>query len=220
MDATTKQILKFLVDRGYGYSSEIRKRTGLSREAVSTALRELRQNGLVRMKEDSIDHDWEYRPTDKAKEVVKYPADPDEVSGQMDEEVLKEGAPMVGIFWIHDGEVIPPNGIGCSATIRDAPEVAGYCDSPADHIGAWPLVTKLYPELRGKEYDEVPRGRVTMHKGSGQFLAMLPPEVVDDVDVRRKIANEFNLPKNNTKFIGDDHYRLSMDDADWDDDNF
>ena len=59
----TQDVLAYLKDRGYGYASEIRKALDLTDDEVGVALAALHKDGLVRMKEDTVDHDWEYRPT-------------------------------------------------------------------------------------------------------------------------------------------------------------
>jgi len=134
---------------------------------------------------------------------MKYPNDPDQIATEMQEVLLNEAAPEIGIFWLIGGEVIT-----FSVLARDAESYAGFRDSPHDHINAWPSVQKTYPAVRGKEYDEVPRGRVTYTDSSGRYQVLMPPELIGDKNMRRAIASEFSLPIAKSDFVGDEHYAL------------
>jgi len=133
---------------------------------------------------------------------------------QEDDEVLKEAEPSVGIFWIHDGRLLPPGAVGTSEPARTCEEVQGFKDSRYAHVTAWPEVREHDPGLQHVEYEQVPRGRVIM---SGRaFRVFLPPNMADDRSVRREIMRAFNLPSDGTEFIGDEHYQDPAD-IDWED---
>ncbi len=136
-----------------------------------------------------------------------------QVSKQKDDEVLKEAEPSVGIFWMHDGKLLPPGASGTSEPARTCEEVQGFRDSRYAHVTAWPEVRKHDPGLLHVEYEQVPRGRVLM--SGGAFRVFLPPQMVNDQTVRRLIMRAFNLP-DGAEFIGDEHYQDPAD-IDWED---
>ncbi len=136
-----------------------------------------------------------------------------QVTKQKDDEVLKETEPSVGIFWIHNGRLLPPGAAGTSEPARTCEEIQGFRDSRCAHVTAWPEVRKHDPGLLHVEYEQAPRGRVIM--SGGAFRVFLPPKMVNDQTVRRLIMGAFNLP-DGAEFIGDEHYQDPAD-IDWED---
>ena len=120
-------------------------------------------------------------------------------------------APLVGIFWEYKGEIID-----FSVDARTTSAVAGFRDSPYDHYVAWDQMQKLYPELRDKGYDEIPRGRV-IGKPDGAFRLFLSPEEVSNQVLINKIMKVFQLPREKTEVVGDEHYSLNFDPFDEED---
>ena len=145
--------------------------------------------------------------------MSKRPKESDQVIKQKDTEILKEAEPSVGIFWIHDGRLLPPSAAGTSELARTCEDVQGFRDSRYAHVTAWPEVRKHDPGLLHVEYEQVPRGRVIM--SSRTFRVFLPPKMVNNQTVRRLIMRAFNLP-DGAEFIGDEHYQDPVD-IDWED---
>lgn len=113
------------------------------------------------------------------------------------------GVPEIGIYWEYKGEIIAFT----MPSDQMHPGVTGFTDSPYDHIATWEDVGKMYPELKRKEYDEVPRGRVVGMPGLGSFKLFIPPEKAKDKVFISKVMREFNLPPTKTKVETDEHYR-------------
>ena len=145
--------------------------------------------------------------------MSRYAKKSDQVIKQEDGEVPKEAEPSVGIFWIHDGRLLPPGAAGTSEPTRTCEEIQGFRDSRYAHVTAWPDVRKHHPGLLRVEYEQMPRGRVIMSDGT--FRVFLPPKMVNDQTVRRLIMRAFNLP-DGAEFIGDEHYQDPAD-IDWED---
>lgn len=111
--------------------------------------------------------------------------------------------PQVGIFWF----ITPTNIISFSREIYSAEQNA---DAPYDHITAWHKVLSAYPKLRGKDYDNVPRGRVTLVDG---IFYILVGKDYANKSVIEKIRKEFNIPANRYRAEFDEHYEtLPVDD--------
>jgi len=128
-------------------------------------------------------------------------------------EVPKEFEPSVGIFWIHNGKLLPPGATETSEPAATCIEVQGFRDSRFAHASAWPEVRMHEPGLEHVEYEQVPRGRVIM--SDRVFRVFLPPRMVNDQSVRQLVVRAFNLP-DGTEFIGDEHYQ-DPEEIDWDD---
>lgn len=127
--------------------------------------------------------------------------------------MLNEVAPQIGIFWII--------GQGKNAIIADlaepmqtSTEIAGFRDSPNDHIRSWPQIRALHPDASGKEYDDVPRGRVVYNTTEKKYKVFVPPGTTKMI--QNKILSAFSLPTAATVFIDDEHYGKPSD-VIWDD---
>lgn len=110
-------------------------------------------------------------------------------------------APRVGIFWIINEQVV--------AFHRDliGGELTG--DSPYDHIQVWSRVQSAFPRLRSKDYDNIPRGRVTLVDGVFNILVgsdWRTPSLVE------KIRREFCVPRNKMNVLQDEHYLTQTED--------
>ena len=112
------------------------------------------------------------------------------------------GSPLVGIYWDYKGEII-----SFTVPVDIAPHnETGFIDSPKDHAYAWKDVQAMYPELRRKEYESVPRGRVVAFPGGQKFRIFIPPERVGDKSLVSRIIREFDLPRSKTVIETDEHY--------------
>lgn len=104
--------------------------------------------------------------------------------------------PQVGIFWF----ITPDNIISFGREVYSGEKNA---DAPYDHITVWNRVMTAYPKLRSKDYDNVPRGRVTLI--DGVFIILVGKDYQNQ-SVINKIIKEFHVPRNNFKVIVDEHY--------------
>jgi hypothetical protein len=100
----------------------------------------------------------------------------------------------VGVFWIINGNVV-------SFQTEVIPGQK-YADSPFDHVHMWPRVISRYPDLQSKDYDNVPRGRVTFIEGT---YIILTGRDWESPDILAKIRKEFSLPAN-AIVKQDEHY--------------
>lgn len=119
-------------------------------------------------------------------------------------ECLKKIAarPCIGIFWVINDEVIAfPN------ELVELSEVAGFKDSPYDHIRVWNTIRSQVPTLRNVEY-EVERGRVTYHVDKNKFLVLFSTELSKKKNIKSKILREFSIPSEKVEFSTDIHYTL------------
>ena len=66
-------------------------------------------------------------------------------------------------------------------------------------------MTEVFPNLRAKEYDEVPRGRVIGIEPN-TYRIFLPPDMVSDKSIISKVMKVFALPLGKTEVMSDEHY--------------
>ena len=113
----------------------------------------------------------------------------------------RDKQPRLGIFWI-DGE----NVISYSVPLDRAEHVGGFANYPHGHAQLWPLVVRSYPRLRGKSYDQVPRGRVTFETAVERFRLLVPRAVAIDQAIVERLTRRFQLPPERTRVVADAHY--------------
>ena len=118
--------------------------------------------------------------------------------------------PQVGIFWVHKGKIYPK-----MSPADEVQDIQGFKDSPYGHITEWGEMQKGFPALRGKEYDEIPRGRVLWAKD--KFKIFMPPNMASNTRMRVRLMNLFDLPRDMTHIQADEHYTLKKDII-WEDD--
>lgn len=87
-----------------------------------------------------------------------------------------------------------------------------FFDTPFDHWEKWPLMQKAFPELADLEYDNIPRGRVTLYQG--RFKIVVGPDNKSP-QVLSQIMKIFNLPRNQTDSVIDEHYITLKPDMAW-----
>ncbi len=109
-------------------------------------------------------------------------------------------SPLIGIFWIVDGEIVP-----FTTEVDSIPVQAGFKDTNFYHYSECPKMEEWFPDLINKEYEEVPRGRV-IGLGQNGYRIFLPPDEVSNSSLISRVFGVFNLPRNNTEIVGDEHY--------------
>jgi hypothetical protein len=81
----------------------------------------------------------------------------------------------------------------------------------------WPKVQKQYPDLRDKEYEQVPRGRVLYDAGRRQYVLLCSDVVAKNRVLLAQIMRRFNLPREATRVVVDQHYNDPAQ-INWDED--
>lgn len=129
------------------------------------------------------------------------------------------GRPEIGIFWVIDGDVVEFSQAAASIAV-----LSGFKDVPYDHMRQWSQMQQVFPQLREKEYDEIPRGRV-IGIGADKYRIFVSPEDKNNGNLISNVMRVFNLPRNKTEVMADEHYtvdfasRMSLFDDD-DDSNY
>ena len=106
----------------------------------------------------------------------------------------------VGIFWIDRGQLII-----AAVPLADRVDDGVFVNGPADHDPYWPIVQRTHANLRGLEYDQVPRGRVLFNKTESRFYGYLD-KVLDTPMMKRMFMARFHLARKHTVFQTDLHY--------------
>lgn len=112
--------------------------------------------------------------------------------------------PRIGIFWVYRKAVM-----GRTVDLAEGEEgVPGLLDSPDNHADLWENDPKLlapYPELRDREYFDVPRGRVLWRRDDATAIVYMDRTLFND-DIKVKIANFFDLATSKIEWMSDPHY--------------
>ena len=128
-------------------------------------------------------------------------------------EVKVSAIPEVGIFWMsRDGKKF----FKSSVSIRDAEDYGDFKIYDRPHYLEWGKAVRENPSWRGKEYEEIPRGRVVLSvsPGKNRFVIFLPKELKR---YERKISAAFRIPSAVVDFdYSDLHYRMDRSYIDWD----
>lgn len=110
--------------------------------------------------------------------------------------------PELGIFWIDSAGTMYAEGV----SLRDAEDYGDFKNFAGAHYDIWDKVVRAVPKWQGKEYEDIPRGRVVYSKDPKKpvFVVYLPKQILKFKD---KIISRFNLPVGHTKFDTTDlHY--------------
>jgi len=119
-------------------------------------------------------------------------------------EKKKASSPEVGIFWIDsDGTMFAE-----SVSLDDA-EVAGdFRDYGSSHYVMWDKAIRANPKWKGKEYEQIPRGRVVcrMDPEKPVFTVFMAKRLCK---FKKKVIARFNLPAKGVRFdFSDEHYQM------------
>lgn len=106
----------------------------------------------------------------------------------------------VGIFWVED-KTIHAHAVPLSAGLNYGDCVNG----PLDHVDYWPELERQHPRLRGREYFELPRGRVVYRRQEGRFAVLMDARLHDPA-LKAAVREHFHLPARKTEFEQDAHY--------------
>lgn len=113
-----------------------------------------------------------------------------------------EPEPMVGIFWLLDGELI------FDVTPVSSGEPYGDCVGHAkSHIGFWSELHSAGMIPLDVEYEDPPRGRVVFNAETRQYIVYADKCIQARLPVARRIIRDFSLPPEFTVISGDEHYR-------------
>jgi hypothetical protein len=113
--------------------------------------------------------------------------------------------PQVGIFWA-EGKTIHAHTVPLSEGL----DYGDCVNGPLDHVDYWPELERQHPQLRGREYFELPRGRVVYRRGERCF-AVLMDASLHTPKVRAALKTRFQLPSRGCRFERDSHYTTDPD---------
>jgi hypothetical protein len=110
--------------------------------------------------------------------------------------------PMVGIFWLFNGELI------FDVTPVSAAEPYGDCVGHAkSHIAFWSELQHARAIPWNVEYEEPPRGRVVFNTKTKQYIAYVDKCILEKPAVVSRLIRDFSLPTDLAIVSGDGHYR-------------
>ena len=113
--------------------------------------------------------------------------------------------PDLGIFWMSlDGKSF----FKSTVSIRNADKYGEFRIYDTPHYTEWNKAVRANPKWRGKEYEEIPRGRVVLHvvPNDNTFIVYMPKQLKKH---ENKVLREFRLPRSMTEFdYSDIHYRI------------
>ena len=116
---------------------------------------------------------------------------------------------MIGIFWVYKGTVF-----GKARAVTEGEEYApGIIDSPDNHADYWDDggdYLRRFPELRFREYMDVPRGRVLYSRKDCRTVVYMDKALFSD-SVKRKVREYFSMGDGAVAWHTDPHYTTSVD---------
>lgn len=112
--------------------------------------------------------------------------------------------PRVGIFWIDaTGRMFSE-----SVTLQSAEGYGEFKIFDGSHYALWKKAVEVVPQWKGREYEEIPRGRVVYRKApkKPEFIVYMPRQIVK---FKAKVIVRFNLPVRSVLIdTSDEHYNL------------
>ncbi len=115
--------------------------------------------------------------------------------------------PEVGVFWI---DLETAKVYADKYRLPDADDVGTAKIGRRGHYDVWRSIQAQNPKWKGKEYEDIPRGRVVYFKDpkNPKFVIYTNP-IVGKPKYVKAIATEFNLPYGYYEFdVTDEHYAL------------
>lgn len=117
----------------------------------------------------------------------------------------KQGEPIVGIFWLFNGQLIFDTSL-----LSDGEDDGEFIDHPTGHTDYWEELQRLGVVPRDVDYEEPPRGRVLFKKKSGRFALYADRCILKRKSVVKEIMKAMRLPASKTD-VGSDgqlgHYK-------------
>lgn len=117
-----------------------------------------------------------------------------------------EATAQVGIFWIHPETLLL---FGCygEPTAQGSNLIDPYIDCHATHPNLWETVRGAHPDLAGRQWDAVPRGRVYFNKVDGRHHVYGPDKYILRAEVQQQVLRRFNLEAD-AIFEPNDDYKI------------
>lgn len=116
----------------------------------------------------------------------------------------------IGIFWFFRGKLF-----GRTVRFSEGEESCpGLLDSSSNHSDVWEEDRTLladFPELKGKEYFNIPRGRVLWNKAENHAIVYMDSTLFSD-RCKEMIVDFFNLHGREVNWKRDIHYTTSPED--------
>jgi hypothetical protein len=112
--------------------------------------------------------------------------------------------PEVGLFWCD----LVGNMYSETVPLPNAEDYGEFKILDTAHINVWDKAIRANRKWAGKEYEEIPRGRVVYHRDpkNPEFVIYMPKQISK---FKSKILARFNLPTGHTRFdFSDEHYRM------------
>jgi hypothetical protein len=115
--------------------------------------------------------------------------------------------PHVGIFWVYKGKVL-----GKAIDAAEGEErVPGLVDSPDSHVTYWENNADFlnpFPELRGSDYETIPRGRVLYSKSERMAIVYMDKTLFNK-KAKGLLMTFFGLEQMSVSWRTDEHYTTS-----------
>jgi hypothetical protein len=115
----------------------------------------------------------------------------------------------VGIYWVYQGRVL-----AFSEPLSAVRAIDGVRDSDLGHDAIWSRVQASRPELRSREYFDVPRGRVLYRESEARFDVFMPKRFWKDRRVTAAVRRAFGLKASEVRLCADEHYEPFVGDID------
>lgn len=116
------------------------------------------------------------------------------------------GAQKLAVFWGLRARDRTRRPAGLFVPAGEAPFIGGFRTIEAGHVDLWPKLVARCPKLRGREYDEVPRGRVNWRQEDDRYLVLLDRTLMTE-SFTAMLRARLCLPQRQVILMGDPHYR-------------
>jgi hypothetical protein len=122
--------------------------------------------------------------------------------------LLGRAVGQVGIFWVFRGKVL-----AATWALQDGEQYGEAITGLIDHVDFWPQLQQQHPELRGLEYETVPRGRVVFKIRAEKFVIYLD-KVLLKPKIKQSVLTAFELRDAHFEFMSDPHYVTDTEELD------
>jgi hypothetical protein len=123
--------------------------------------------------------------------------------------VKAEETPKVGIFWVDlKGRKLKFIFSDPVRSLEISPGVESV-SGDYEHLAIWEKLKRqdlLPSKWRDKEYEYIPRGRVTFNTLKKKYFVYTSKKVIGNKWFRNQVVFDFSLPRNTTEFESDIHY--------------